>query len=179
MIKSKKYKLLIVLVLIFSCIPALAIEPNEPKMPKAKLKFEISTGIQGYSGIGTIKPTHVARLFINYIPSLPHFSNPEEMKMIFETSAGQVLSQKQRDFLMSSKSSRYGGSDECPRGYHYFCALYAVSEDDAKKMAEVVIELLTEKASARMRECKRHLHETQEKIAGIKKNLPFSWHRLR
>ncbi|MHC4623962.1 MAG: hypothetical protein ACYS4W_08680 [Planctomycetota bacterium] len=174
MIRPTKQQLVIALILACICAAAPAQEPNETKMRQTKLKFEISTDCEGYSGISSIKPTHAAQLSVNYTTSLPHRSRPNNMKRIFETSAGQALSEKQREFLSSSKYAVYGYSDEeyAPSGYDFFYHLYAVSEDDAKKMAEVVVELLTNRANQRMQSYKNQAEELRGNIAEAKKEIP-------
>ncbi|HUW19918.1 MAG TPA: hypothetical protein VMW16_11505 [Sedimentisphaerales bacterium] len=171
MIRPRKQQLVVALILACTCTAVPAQEPNEPKMPETKLKFEISNDLVGYSGISSIKPTHAARLFVNYTTSLPHPSRPDDMKRIFETSAGQALSPKQREFLLSSKYADYGNRDKLPPGYDYFYYLYAVSEDDAKKMAEVVVELLTNTANERMGFARNTAEELRGNIAEAKKKI--------
>jgi hypothetical protein len=172
MISSRKRQLAVALIVacIWDAVPGQ--EPNEGKMPETKLKFEMSHDLQGYSGISSIKPTHAAQLFINYVTSLPHPSRPDEMKLILETSAGQALSQKQREFLLSSKYAVYGGKHGLPPGYEHFCKVYAVSEDDAKKMAEAVVEFLANRANQIMERHKNYAEELRAEIAEAKKKIP-------
>jgi len=168
MIKPGKHKLLIALMLACICAPVLSAEPNEAE---TGLKIEISSIKQGYSGVCTKRPTHMAKLFINYMTTLPHFAKPEDVKMLFKTSSGQDLSQEQQDFMLTSKFSRYGFSDECPPGFVHFCNLYAVSQDDAKKTAELVIEFLTSTANARMQTLQSQQEELKKQITENKKKL--------
>ncbi|MHC4154335.1 MAG: hypothetical protein ACYST6_05370, partial [Planctomycetota bacterium] len=165
-------RLAVALILAWTCTAVAAQEPNEPKMPETKLKFEISNHLLGYSGISSFKPTHAARLFVNFTASLPLGSRPDEIKRIFETSAGQALSPKQREFLLSSEYAVCGSTDEHPLGIAVFYRLYAVSEADAKKMAEVVVELLTNRANQRVQSYKNQAEELRGNIAEAKKKIP-------
>lgn len=133
--------------LIFSCICATALgsEPNKPE-EELGLKFELSDQPADYSSRRrpdptTIWPTYMAQLFMNHRPDA--LSRRLDPGHLFQTSAGQTLSEKQRAFMLSDSFCVHAwtGSDEQLVGQRlYRCSLYAISQDDAKKMAESLIE---------------------------------------
>ncbi len=175
MIKSRKLQLVMVLISACICAPVLGAEPNETK---AETKFKISTEKQVWvrnanhnAGRGPIKPSHVAELFIwgNY--SYPSFSGTEGTKTMLESSAGRSATQKQREFVATSDAFVEMGYGNKVRNYRQFC-LYAVSQKDAKNMAEAFIEILAKKADAKVQRYEKLLNEAKERIIDIKKKLP-------
>jgi hypothetical protein len=84
---------------------------------------------------------------------------------------GRSLSAEQREFLATSDAFVDRHLGQRVRHHREFL-LYAVSQEDAKKMAQAFIELVTEKANARMQEKKDVLREGKEKIAEAKQRLP-------
>lgn len=170
MIKSRKHKLLIALILVCTCGLTLGAEPNEAE---TELKFEIRNDRPSPMLLRTrnLQPsygsTHCAVLFtFGDWERLPTIS----VDAILATSAGRAMSQKQRD-LVSTLPFRhidFGGTI----GNHTYFRLYGVSEDDTKKMVEAFIEILTEKADARMQEYEKFLNETKERIVDIIEKLP-------
>ncbi len=171
MIRSRKHKLLIALLLVCTCGLTLGAEPNEAE---TELKIEIRNERPSPMLLRTrrLEPpygstTHCALLFIfgDWV-RLPTIS----VDAILATSAGRAMSQKQRE-LVSTLPFRYidfGGTI----GNHTYFRLYGVGEDDTKKMVEAFIEILTEKADARMQEYEKFLNETKERIVDIIENLP-------
>jgi len=170
MIKSGKHQLVTVLLLVCTCGLTLGAEPNEAE---TGLKFEIRNDRPSPMLLRTrnFEPsygsTHCAVLFIfgdwGRLPT-------KSVDAILATSAGRAMSQKQRD-LVSTLPFRhidFGGTI----GNHTYFRLDGVSEDNTKKMVEAFIEILTEKADARMQSSLNQQQELQEKIAEIKKELP-------
>jgi len=88
---------------------------------------------------------------------------------MLETSAGRAMSQEQRD-LISNQSIQVSDYGTTIGSYTYF-RLYGVSEDDTKKMVEAFIEVLAEKASARMQSLLSQREELKEKIAGVEQKI--------
>lgn len=197
MIKSRKLQLVMFLISACICASVLGAEPNEAK---TELKFEISSEEQEWrvragpgsiiKRTGPIEPSHVAEVlimgdnkkicyFYTYVVGSEGiksvskawvFPGTEGVKMILQTSAGRSTSQKQREFVEKSNFFYFYGASRVPNYSQY--RLYAVSEMDAKKMVEAFCEILTEKANATMREHKKLLSKTKEKIIEIKKELP-------
>jgi len=176
MIKSRKHQLLIALILICTSVPALGVEPSETIMG---LNFEISSEKQKwqprYSEIDEIpvKPTHDAELFLPDSEEYSPDSNPQRIMRMLKTSPGQSMSSDQHTFLSTSRArdaiaimGRRG--DKVPR--HYQIRLYAVTEKDARKMAEAFIEALTDKAE-KIRSYKDRIRGQQEGIFYTKEEI--------
>jgi hypothetical protein len=168
MIKSKKLQLVMVLVLACLCAPALGVEPN---LPKTKPRFEINSEEQQWQverdkiGKGPIKPTHVAELFLPYSDEYSPDSNPQRIMRILKTAPGQSMSSEQRVFLSASTIqdaiSIIDRGDTVRR--HYHIRLYAMSELDARKIAEAFIEAMGDKAE-KIRSYKDHIRSLQREI---------------
>jgi len=177
MIKSKKLQLVMVLVLACLCAPVLGVEPN---LPKTKPRFEINSEEQQWIAMGgiickgPIKPTHVAELFLpfpysdEYMPN----SNPQRIMRMLKTFPGQSISSEQRVFLSASKIqdaiSIIDRGDTVRR--HYHIRLYAMSELDARKIAEAFIEAMTDKAE-KIGSYKEHIRMLQETIFRTNKKI--------
>lgn len=177
MIKSRKLQLVMVLILVCACGLTLGAEPNEAE---TGLKFEIRNVRPSLMLLRTrrLQPpygsTHCAVLFI--------FGDwgrwtPISVDAILATSAGRAMSQKQRE-LVSTLPFRHIDFGQTIGNHTYF-RLYGVGEDDTKKMVEAFIEILTEKADARMQEVKKFLNDTKGNIINIKKKLPQKQKQLK
>jgi hypothetical protein len=200
MTTSRKHKLLAAWILVCICIPALGQEPNEAE---TRLKFEVSSERQSWfikmpagepptTGSGPIKPTHMAEFFIWNIPyqTRQHAGRPathslrmdfrsdEVIRKLIGTSAGQSMSQKQRDLLRTGDAIITVGNFSDTVGNHWHFRLYAVSEGDAKKMAQALLEFPTDKANERLQwhtnrqqkfqghvdQCRKEISEKQVKL---------------
>ncbi len=176
MIKSRKIQLLL-MVLISVCTCSLVLGA-EPKKAETELKFEIDSKRPQLwikdrpgqiPGRGPIKPTHVSVFHIRR-PSSGLPKSHEGILQILNTSAGQSLSEKQRQFLTASDAVVWWGIEEIQN--HDMILLYAVSEEDAKKTVRAYLEVAINEADARVQEYEKYLSETKEKIVQIKKSLP-------
>lgn len=178
MIKLRKLQLVMVLVLACLCAPVSGAEPNEADI---ELKFEVSSEEQTWligkgeteKGRGPIRPSHVAVLFIRPSRNFPDFDRPAVMRSILSTSAGKLLSQPQVDLLSTghgciSRLSRFGGT--VPNHYHF--RLYAVSEKNARKLAEAFMQVLTNQAHANAQPNRERVLEFKEKISETKAKIP-------
>lgn len=146
MISPRKYQVSIVLVLIYTCTAALAGGSNKGK---TELKFEISSEetrwIRDNEQLcrGPIKPRYVAAVFISDDHYFSYLPDSEEVEKILKTSAAyQSMSLQQQSFLTKSGALFKIDTGETVSNYTYY-RLYAVSHDDAKKMAEALIEVLS------------------------------------
>jgi predicted nucleic acid-binding Zn-ribbon protein len=74
------------------------------------------------------------------------FASPQMIKTVLDTSAGQSMSELQREFVTLGYALLKIGdfSDKLPN-YHQL-GVYAVSQDDAEKMVKAFIEVLTNEA---------------------------------
>lgn len=175
--RRKNYILLMVSILAFGA--ALGAEPNEAKPAETDVRFVISSEEVGWlsrsnkPGVGPVKPTHVAQFFRkgSYPDNWYYFGDSEGMKRLFETSAGRTISAQQREFLLISDAFVKLGFGQTVRNHRHF-RLYAVSQEDARKTAEALLEIWAHQANLRMQEIKNELREGEEKIAEAKRRLP-------
>lgn len=178
MIKSRKLKLVMVLLLACICAPLSGAEANEAK---TEMKFEINEekSQPWISGTrrrakGPIKPTHVAVFYIR--PSnLPE--GHEDILQILNTSGGKTLSENQRHFLTASDAVICLPFQDIRN--HDQIRLYAVSEEEAKKTARAYLECAINRANAKVQEYEKYLNENKEKIIQIKKSLPEKQKQLK
>ena len=174
MIKFKKAQIIIVLILVCTCGFLTAGEPN---VTKTELKFEIDNtksqswwgAHRGTLGQGPIKPTYVAIFHIRR-PHVDMPSGQQGILQILKTSAGQSLSDQQQKFMAASDAITWWGIDAIKN--HDTVLLYAVSEEDAKKMVQAYIEVPANKARSKVQEYEKYLEEWKQEIIEIKKVLP-------
>ena len=175
MIKSGKHQLVIAMILAFISFSASGVEPN---LPKTKPRFEINSEKQqwqvegGKIGKGPIKPTHVAELFLPYSDEYSPNSNLQRIMRMLKTFSGRSISSEQRVFLSASTVkdaiSIIDRGDTVRR--HYHIRLYAMSELDARKIAEAFIEAMADKAEKigiykeRIRMLQEEIFRTNKKI---------------
>jgi hypothetical protein len=121
---------------------------------------------------GVIKPTHVAIVYIHELHSRLVESYAGAHGAAMSTSAVKSASAKQRDFI---KSTQYAVVRHI-EGARPFTALwlYAVSEDDARKMTRGVIEYITKVADRNVQVTKDVIPDRQGKIAEAKEQIPKS-----
>jgi hypothetical protein len=103
----------------------------------------------------------------------PHVDMPSGypgILQILKTSAGQTLSQQQQKFLMASDAITWWGIDEIKN--HDTVLLYAVSEEDAKKMVQAYFEIHENETNARRQEYEQYVKDRKQEILEIKKVLP-------
>lgn len=174
MIRSRKsqFVLAIISVCIFSHV--LIAESNKVKInPKfetnnKKSQLWISHASQ-IRGRGPIKPSHVAVFHIRQ----PHYNilnKNDEILQILQNTAGQNLSQQQQKFLNASDSIAWLGIQDIKN--HNTVYLYAVSQEDAKKMAQAYLEIPTKHANENIQRNEKYLKDAEERIIEIKKALP-------
>ncbi len=191
MIKSRKHQLVIALILACICVPVLSAEPNETK---TELKFEISTRVRS-KGLrrftGPVKPKYVAIFSMSdlsrFYPGVWTNNYTEMAKMILATSAGQSMSEIQKELLKAdraistisriSKAQMHGIVKYKVEDTEF--GLYAFTLEDAKLVTEAFVETLTKKAREKlppllekfMNELKPRLQDYRERTADIKKKL--------
>ncbi len=171
---SRKFQLALALISVYIFSPVLIAKSSDDE---TKLKFEIDNKKSqrwmgphpGERGQGPIKPTYVAILHIRR-PHMDMPSAPDGIQQILKTSAGQSLSQQQRKFLTASDAIIWWGIEEIRN--HDTVFLYAVSEEDAKKIVQAYLEVPTNTANEGMQMHEKYLKERKERIIEIKKILP-------
>jgi len=171
MTNSKKWQIAIALVLTCNFALWSAEEPSDP-IPPRQIKIELAdeevswVGKGQQPGRGTVRPTHVAVLFFRTEPR-PTL----EPKSFLETLAAAAMTAKQRKFIEGSDAVTYMGSDREVRN-HERIFLYAVSEEDARRMSEASIEILDESSKRRRLQYVNKLREDREEMAKAKGLLP-------
>ena len=166
MINSRKYQLVVAMLL--ACIYARA-DVREPNQCKPELKFEIVNEeprcLQKFpEKPASIKPTHVAEfLFQHPLANHEPDSSLRGNRMILETFVGKSMTKKQRDYLTESVALSWMSPRDLLPDYYHLC-LYAVSQEDAKKMVEAVIEILTNKANAKVQALITERQELEQKL---------------
>ena len=171
-----RWKKQFVLTLISVCIltPSLVARSGKYEM---KLQFEIDnkksqlwlSGRPKQPGQGPIKPTHVAIFHIRR----PHVDMPSGhlgILQILKTSAGQSLSQQQQKFLSASDAIAWWGIEEIKN--HDTVLIYAVSEEDVKKMVQAYFEIHESEVNARIQEYEKYIKDRRQEANEIKKILP-------
>ncbi len=209
MISLRKCQFLVVLIVVLACVPALCQEPNQPK---TELKFEISSEKQEWLteeskkvvGELPIKPTHVGELFIwnlqrkgerardhrsgrtmtKFRPSVD-FSSHQVLRLILETSAGQSISEQQRELLRTGHAITTVGYFGDTVGNHFHFRCYAVSRDDTEKIVKALMEFLTNRNNEILQsvqnnktlleekiiDCKDEISKKQDELKGIESKL--------
>ena len=184
---SRKGIMVIILTLAWINITSVGIELYESA---AELKFEIATEKRPWMfggnslSKGPIKPTHVAELFIRNLPkqqyqsktgtryrSINKFSDFAYIKTVLETRQGRSMSQQQRDLVTTGDVIRAVGKFADVVGNHAHFYLYAVSEDDAKKITEAFMESLIIKVNKNLHPLLSERDELKEKKAEDEKNI--------
>ncbi|MHC4098272.1 MAG: hypothetical protein ACYSWZ_23515 [Planctomycetota bacterium] len=99
------------------------------------------------------------------------FASPKMIKTILDTSAGQSMSELQREFVtMGYALLKIGRFNDKLPNYHHL-GVYAVSQDDAKKMVKAFIEVLTNEAKKELVFWQSERQRLQEEIPNTKKKI--------
>jgi len=137
------------------------IDPNRPQLWRGTHPDK--------SGQGPVKPTHVAIFHIRR----PHVDMPSGypgILQILKTAAGQSLSEQQQEFITASDAITWWGIDAIKN--HDTVLLYAVSQEDAKKMAQAYLEIHENEINARRQEYEQYVKDRKKEIIEINKVLP-------
>ncbi len=162
MSRTRKSPWLIVLTIICTASVSLA---AETKQPPEDLQFKTDARPQIWlNGRGPIRPTHAARLLVDKSRSF--------VEEILQTSAGASMSKRQHDFIKTTGRpfNRIDSGNTNVRGYYEF-TLYAVSEDDAKKMTVAFLELITNRAKEKVQSVIDRKQKLAKQIADKKIKL--------
>ncbi len=174
MTNSKKWRIAIALVLTCNFALWSAEEPNDPNRPQIKIelgdqeKSWLRQADPSQPGQGPISPTHVAEFLISDEAPRSYPLMPTNRDLL-DASAAATMSPKQRKFIEDSDalgSSMTRGRAEGREYKRFF--LYAVSEEDARRMIEAFIEIRSEKANRRRLEYVTELRKNQEEMAKAK-----------
>jgi len=189
MTNSKKWQIAIALVLTCNFALWAAEEPNDPN--DSQIKIEISNEERPWMrcvssppqpGEGPIRPTHVVEVLISDEgqPTVPRNRD------LLDASVAATMSPKQRKFIEDSTALGYSRNEgayvlaydrDAVRGRldgreSRFFYLYAVSEDDARKMIDAFIEIRAERPKQNRLQYVNKLRENREEMAKAKGLLP-------
>lgn len=172
MIKSKKFQLVMVLVLACLCVPVLSAEPNKAE---TELKFDIR---DDRPPARHLMPRASSRdVYTNYAVVFVKgdwgdwvtYGRNAPIEAMLETSAGRSMSQLQRD-IISNQSITFMGSGTTISSYTYF-QLFGISQDDVQKMVSAFIEVMANYANKEMQSFLKEQHEYQELMVESKKKI--------
>ena len=179
MAKSRIWQMVVTVVLTCNLALRAAEEPNDPN--HAQIKIEISNQQKDWerqrtvwpgrpmttSDKASIRPTHVAEGFVK-----SQYGRSLKPDVFLKTSAGAALTVKQREFMEESTDDYIYLGPNMEEASNRFFRLYAVSEADARKMLEALIEILGERPRRVRLEYVNKLREWQEEMAKAKGLLP-------
>jgi hypothetical protein len=177
MISSKKIQFIILLALVCIIVPLCASEPNEPNKPAAELKYEMSNSHTewqlGHSpGKGPIRPEYMAEFYIKS-NDLPQIDRNGTFEKPLQTNIGMSMSSGQKEFLKTSSSFDIISETSLQKPIGYIgIQLYAVSQEDAKKMVQAFIELINKRVYEFRNEYKQEVHEREQGFIQAQKELP-------
>lgn len=173
MISARKTQLAIVLMLACVFFSARGGEPNEAK---TELEFETSNEEKRWArdhkhrdGRGPIRPKYVAEFFRQ--DDYPMGSGGLDAAKVLKTRAGRSISARQRQFLAVSDALVNMGFGRTLLNHRHF-RVYAVSQEDAKRVTEVLLEIWTDEAKAKMQKAEDRFREEEQKMAEARKELP-------
>ncbi len=182
MINARTNRLLPIALLLFAGSLSSAAEPNAVS---TELTFENSATEVSWAGEGTPRPSYAAGITL-YQPPDTGRARASDSRQAFLNSyrAGRAdvsFSQKQEAFLraMHPASAIYTArgritatdrQDDDPNYYHV--ALYAVSAEDARKMAEAYVGFLRGQHDAKVRDANRHIEVLLSRMAFRERRIP-------
>ena len=171
MITSNQRQIVSVIIFGYLCVPMLGAEPN---WPPVTLEFKRSHPIRFHPAEPPpIMPTHASNVSVWWYHVPPDTPNGVDL---LRTPVGKSLSDLQRGIVEATPSSwvyvdddRHWGSTlgDFRRGRINY-SVFAVSEADARKMAQALVEFLTrEGKESVLRAKKDHI----EKLLGMQRRL--------
>jgi len=124
---------------------------------------------------GSIEPTYVAEVVIKRTGKEDSVTDAELSNAILNSRIAQSLSQRQRDFIATGFAFRLDYESLYKLPDHCQTWLYAISEEDARKMVQAFIDFLNKKAKARLEQMlqmrdglKGKVSQTQKQYLEIK-----------
>lgn len=120
---------------------------------------------------GPIKPTHVARVSLH--KDYPRSTREDNvLEKINDSPIVKKFSKSQQEFLKTEFAVRVDSDSRPEKPYHYSSTwLYAVSEKDAKLIAQAYLDGLNRFVDQRVAEHKRRLSESQQRLHLDQKEL--------
>ncbi len=124
---------------------------------------QIGTHLSPASGAGIITPTHAAVYNIFFRRN----GWPDQEAWV--KMAKDVVSEKQFEFIQQNQFITV--VDQNGRGIILEYTLYAVSEEDAKKMAQLAIEILDQDALTRLDDLKKELEQERQNLSQAEQQI--------
>jgi hypothetical protein len=155
MISSRKSQMVIAVILACTYGQVLAQESKSPEVePKLEFSNEAQPWLsdQGKVSDKPVKPSYVAQIFLPSGPRYLPLTFREGARLVLNTPTGKSMSPEQKSFLLKYPRDVICGLESSePVVLHEQYRLYALSREDARKMAEAFIETLTNKESIERR----------------------------
>ncbi len=184
MISSKKTVFMIALIVVgvFTSIWAVEPnEPNEPNFPKTVVKFENvdrtipwwvrSANGQTVTPSSSIKPLYIAQIRLREYPAQLR-NEAYVMATIFESPIAKKFSKEQQEFLKTGFAVNINlVMNQTLPGYN-FISLYAISSEDAKLMAQALIDTLNTRAAQELASLKKKINRDKQELDKAQKELP-------
>jgi len=167
-----KYRWLTCFLVIYCCLITHAQEnaPHKPKL-KFELSKELPNSIPWLSKIAWHEVTYFASIKLRSDRTFD--PGPDGWpSALLSTEAGKSMSEKQRHFLADIPKnyySQFGPSLGIDAIAHFY--IVALSENDARKMVEALLEYLNKKAQSDMENAKKQLEEKQKNIIELEGKL--------
>ena len=186
MISSKKTVFMTVLIMAGVFVPILAAEPNEPNepnFPKTVIKFENadnrltlqwwvrSTNGQPVTPSSSIKPAYIAQIRLSGYPAQLR-EETYVMATIFESPISKKFSKEQQEFLKTGFAIGINVAVNQTLPGYIFISLYATSSEDAKLMAEALIDTLNTRAEKEFTSLKKKINKDKQELDKAQKELP-------
>lgn len=172
------------LCIVFSIISSVCTvgRSEEPEWPKRILQFEVQSRIQARHRRTPPAVTHMALVHIGPEVALSNLnldvtsdSSNGDPSQLLKTPAGQTMSEKQKE-LLSAKAymldtSGFSARNDLIEGKFTQYRLYGISEDDARKMAQALVELCDIKGRARLEDDRKQLDKYRKLIPEAEKKI--------
>jgi hypothetical protein len=171
---SSRSRLASTLILTCICIPAFCQDANTPE---TQLNFEVSQEERPWvrdhdnrPGRGPIAPKYVAEFFRQSADYPAGYGELPDAKHLLETRAGSLVSPRQREFVTVSDALVNMGFGRTVKNHRHF-SVYAVSQEDAKRVTEALLELWTAGAKRRTQEVEDRFRKQEEEMARANNDL--------
>ena len=180
MINTRTYRFLPVAILLFAGSLSLAAEPNEIM---TQLTFEDSPTGASWTHEGSPRPTHAAGITLHWFEDMRRLGTQSQREFLRSCLGPQrdVLSQEQEAFLravhpslaIETRRGRMTAAEIQDNDPNYYCAvLYAVSREDAQKMAEGYVRFAMDEFRGEVRKQTYAIQRRAERIASAEKRIP-------
>ncbi len=154
--------------LLFAATPATAPQEQD-HWPARHLTFEVRSVVQPRNPRSSQAVTHAAEITIGpYIGWDNVGIKDNELQDLLGTPASSRMSQAQRD-LLNGKGALWNTGRRFDEGQQLF--LYAVSAEDARTMAEALVELCDNRGREHLKRTRKELEDARRQIPETEKKL--------